>query len=51
MVTDGNGKSNGIVVKWVVDPFCDGNGNGKTQCHTHATFLLPLPLPLLSVTM
>ena len=29
MVNDGNGNSNGIVGKWVVDPFCDGNGNRK----------------------
>ena len=48
MVTDG--KSNGNIVKWVVDPFCDGNGNGKKQyqIHTHAIFLLPSPLPYTS---
>ena len=28
----GNSNGNGIVGKWVLDPFCDGNGNGKKLC-------------------
>ena len=28
MVTERNSNSNGIVVKWVVDPFCDDYDNG-----------------------
>ena len=36
MVTDSNGDGNGIVVKWLADPFCDGNNNGKNSAkYTH----------------
>ena len=36
----GNGNGNGIVGKWIVDPFCEGNRNNT---HMHF-FLFPLPL-------
>ena len=34
MVTDGNDNGNRIIVKWVVDPFCDSNGNRNAK-YTH----------------
>ena len=35
MVTDGNGNGNNILVKWVVNQFCDSNSNGKNTHKFH----------------
>ena len=42
--TGGGGNGNGIIGKWVVDPFCDGNGNSKKE-EIYVYNIMPLPLP------
>ena len=42
----GNGNSNGIVGKWVLNPFCDGNGNGKKLCQIQTFMHFAVPVAI-----